>query len=90
MAWMLLASRLERDVEVFVMQWPLPDLGSRISFSCRGAVTVEAGPPKMTSICFSTGPLSRGDEPRGGRPSRREDWSRTYRRRWPCWMRSSI
>ncbi|RZS25048.1 hypothetical protein BHM03_00058195 [Ensete ventricosum] len=66
MAWILLASRLERDVEVFVVQWPLPDLGSRISFNVEELLPPEAGPLKMTSICFSTGPLGRGDESRGG------------------------
>ncbi|RWW37865.1 hypothetical protein BHE74_00056975 [Ensete ventricosum] len=41
---MLFASRLERNVKVFVVQRPLPDLGSRIRFSCRGAVTARGWP----------------------------------------------
>ncbi|RRT32158.1 hypothetical protein B296_00053787 [Ensete ventricosum] len=44
MAWMLLASQLERNIDVFVMQRPLPDLGPRISFSCRGAVIARGWP----------------------------------------------
>ncbi|RWW60304.1 hypothetical protein BHE74_00032714 [Ensete ventricosum] len=50
----------------------------------------EAGPPKMTSICFLTGPLGQGDEFRGGRLSGSEDWSQTYRRRCPHRIKSSI
>ncbi|RWW55015.1 hypothetical protein BHE74_00038392, partial [Ensete ventricosum] len=65
---------------------PLPDLRSCIGLAHQGAVTAEAGPLKMMSICFSTGPLGRGDEFRGGRLSGSEDWSRTYRRRCPCRM----
>ncbi|RWV76998.1 hypothetical protein GW17_00062238 [Ensete ventricosum] len=44
MAWELLASRLECDVEVFVMRRPLPDLRSCIGLPRRGAVTAQGWP----------------------------------------------
>ncbi|RRT38748.1 hypothetical protein B296_00040445 [Ensete ventricosum] len=44
MAWVFPASRLECDVEVFVMHRPLPDLGSPISLSRGGAVTARGWP----------------------------------------------
>ncbi|RZR79923.1 hypothetical protein BHM03_00005801 [Ensete ventricosum] len=44
MAWVLLASRLECDVEVFVMRRPLHDLRSYIGLARRGAVTARGWP----------------------------------------------
>ncbi|RWW58652.1 hypothetical protein BHE74_00034450 [Ensete ventricosum] len=44
MAWVLLASRLECDVEVFVMCRPLPDLISCIGLAHQGAVTARGWP----------------------------------------------
>ncbi|RWW48626.1 hypothetical protein BHE74_00045280 [Ensete ventricosum] len=44
MAWVLLASRLEYDVKVFVMRQPLPNLISCISLAGRGDVTARGWP----------------------------------------------
>ncbi|RZS20058.1 hypothetical protein BHM03_00052534 [Ensete ventricosum] len=44
MTWVLLASRLECDVEVFVMRRPLLDLRSCIGLARQGAVTAQGGP----------------------------------------------
>ncbi|RZR94116.1 hypothetical protein BHM03_00022743 [Ensete ventricosum] len=44
MAWVLLASRLECDIEVFVMRRPLPDLKLCIGLARRGAVTARGWP----------------------------------------------
>ncbi|RZR82211.1 hypothetical protein BHM03_00008592, partial [Ensete ventricosum] len=44
------------DGIVFVMQRPLPDLGSRIGFRAEELLPSKAGSLKMTSICFSIGP----------------------------------
>ncbi|RZS01511.1 hypothetical protein BHM03_00031388 [Ensete ventricosum] len=56
---------------------------SRISFSCRGAVTARSWPAEDDIDLLLDRAFGLGDESRGGRPSGREDYSWTYRRRWP-------
>ncbi|RZS24029.1 hypothetical protein BHM03_00057044 [Ensete ventricosum] len=46
MARVLLASRLECDVEIFIMRRPLSDLRACIGFARRGAVTARGWLPE--------------------------------------------